>query len=48
MSKFYFHWTYYPVFEVLRAQEVQRKELQLGSTDLYLNRLQIRISLMKK
>jgi len=46
--KVYIRWTYYPVFGVLRAYEVQRKERQLGSTDLYLNRLQIRISLTKK
>ena len=36
------------VFGVLRAQEVQPKERQLGSTDLFLNRLQIIISLKKK
>ena len=43
--KVYIHLTYYPVSGVLRAYEVQGKERQLGSTDLYVNRLQIRISL---
>ena len=45
--KVYIHWTYYPVFGVLRAYAVQRKERRLGSTELYLNRFQIRISLTK-
>ena len=45
--KVYIYWTCYPVFGVLRAYAVQRKERQSRSTDLYLNRIQISISLTK-